>query len=133
MREGGFSRSFIQIREKIKQLKKKYKKVKDNNSLSDRSRKTFQFFDRLDEVMGDRPITRPPCLLDIAGDNSDDGKRDGELLLEEGDVHDKTDDPLVDESEDSVDEQSPSSSGNVSVVNCSGASTSATNNKAPAA
>ena len=52
----GFSRSFIMIREKIKQLKKKYKKVKDNN-LSGRSRKTCQFFDWFDEVMGDRPTT----------------------------------------------------------------------------
>ena len=44
--EGGFCRSFVQIKEKIMQLKHKYKKVKHNN-WSGRSRRTFLFFDKL--------------------------------------------------------------------------------------
>ena len=75
--EGGFTRSCNQIREKIKQLKQRYKKIKDNNQLSGRSRKTFKFFDKLDEVLGDRPITRPPSVFE-SGEQSDDGEKSEE-------------------------------------------------------
>ncbi|XP_048578645.1 uncharacterized protein LOC125560657 [Nematostella vectensis] len=72
--EGRFTRSYQQVSEKIKQLKKAYKKVKDNNNLSGRSRKTFKHFDQMDRVMGDRP----PSLFEsseqasIQGDADDD-------------------------------------------------------------
>ena len=62
--ETGFERTFQQVREKIKQLKQNYKKVKDNNSKSGHSRKTCKYFEELDSVMGDRPITRPANLLE---------------------------------------------------------------------
>ena len=65
--EGGFIRSYKQINEKIKQLKKSYKHVKDKNNLSGRSRNTFKHFEQMDEVMGDRPITRPPTLFESIG------------------------------------------------------------------
>ena len=40
------------------------KKIKDNNQLSGRSQKTFKFFNKLDEVIGDRPIKRPSSVLE---------------------------------------------------------------------
>ena len=49
--ETGFERTFQQVREKIKQLKQNYKKVKDNNSKSGHSRKTCKYFEELDSVM----------------------------------------------------------------------------------
>eukprot|EP00794_Sanderia_malayensis_P001953 gene1953-2222_t len=63
-KESRHVRSYIQIREKIKQLKQSCKKVKDNNNLSGRGRKTFEFYDQVDQIMGDTPITKPPCVLD---------------------------------------------------------------------
>ena len=76
LEESGFIRSYSQIREKIKQLKQKYKKMKDNNNLSGRDRKKFKHFDKMDEIMGCRPITRPTNLLEggsqaIGSDESD--------------------------------------------------------------
>ena len=62
--EGGYVRTHHQISDKIKQLKKKYKGIKDNNNLSGRSRKTFKFFDAIDAIMGDRPITKPRHLFE---------------------------------------------------------------------
>ena len=38
--EAGFTRTFSQVREKIKQLKQNYKKIKDNNNKSGNNRKT---------------------------------------------------------------------------------------------
>ena len=63
LEEGGFTRSYFQVTEKIKQLKQKYKKMKDNNNLSGRNRKTFKHFEKMDEIMGCRPVTRLTNLL----------------------------------------------------------------------
>ena len=53
--ETGYRRSCAQSREKLKQLKESYKKVKDNINLSGRSRKVFIFLMDLDEIVADRP------------------------------------------------------------------------------
>ena len=63
-KESGCVRNYMQIREQIKQLKQSYKKVKDNNNLSGTGRKTFEFYEQVDQIMGDRPITKPLCFLD---------------------------------------------------------------------
>lgn len=60
MNEAGFERSANQCREKIKKLRAEYKKVKDNNN----NRKTCKFFEKLDNVLGSKPATRPPVLVD---------------------------------------------------------------------
>ncbi len=57
-------RTHHQITDKIKQLKKRYKGIKDNNNLSSRSRKTFKCFDAIDDIMGDRLITKPRHLYE---------------------------------------------------------------------
>ena len=43
---------------KINQLKKKYKKMKDNNNLPGKNREAFKHFEKMEEVMEGRPITR---------------------------------------------------------------------------
>ena len=55
LEEGGFIRS---QEKKIKTLKQKSKKIKDNNNLSRRNRKKLKHFDKMDEITGCRPITR---------------------------------------------------------------------------
>jgi len=56
--------TFVQVREKIKQLKQAYKKAKDSNNKSGNNRKTFKYFENIDKILGDRPITRPESLLE---------------------------------------------------------------------
>ena len=47
----------------MKQLKQAYKKVKDSKNKSGNSRKTFKYFESIDKILGDRPITRPGLSL----------------------------------------------------------------------
>ena len=65
--EAGFTRTFSQVREKIKQLKQNYKKIKDNNNKSGNNRKTCKYFEELDKILGDRPITTPPSVIESTG------------------------------------------------------------------
>ena len=64
--EGEYIGTFPQIREKIKQLKQAYKKVKDSNNKSRNSQKTFKCFESIDKILGDRPIARSESLLESA-------------------------------------------------------------------
>ena len=66
--EGEYTRTFIQVREKIKQLKQAYKKGKDSNNRSGSNRKTFKYFESIDKILGDRPITRPVSILESNAD-----------------------------------------------------------------
>ena len=66
--EGEYIRTFAQVREKIKQLEQAYKKVKDSNNKSGNSWKTFKYFESINKILGDRPITRPGSLLESAVD-----------------------------------------------------------------
>ena len=64
MREQRYSRNTEQCRNKVKNLKKLYREVKDNNKETGRGRKTCKFFEELDLILGHRPATVPTSLLD---------------------------------------------------------------------
>ena len=64
MREQGYNRDTEQCRKKVKNLKKHYREVKDNNKETGRGRKTCKFFEELDLILGHRPATVPTSLLD---------------------------------------------------------------------
>ena len=64
----GIEQEWKQCRDKIKNLKTQYKDIKDNNETG-RGRKTCKFYSLLDSILGHRPATEPPCLLDT-GDSS---------------------------------------------------------------
>ena len=64
--EKGFQRSIAQCREKVKKLKKAYRKVVDNNNFTGRKRKSCKFFDELDAILGVKPATKPS--LDISSE-----------------------------------------------------------------
>ena len=71
MRQQGYNRDWGQCRNKIKNLKKEYRVVKDNNKETGRGRKTCKFFSELDRILGHRPATVPASLLDTgAGESS---------------------------------------------------------------
>ena len=65
----GYSRDWKQCRCKIKNLKTTYKKIKDHNGVTGNGRKTFKFFQQLDEILGHCPASVPEVLLDTQADN----------------------------------------------------------------
>ena len=83
MNDAGFDRTASQCREKIKKLRAEYKKVKDNNSQTGNNRKTCKFYERLDSVLGSKPATRPPIVIDSfessVNNSSDSQKSDDDL------------------------------------------------------
>ena len=66
MAAAGYKREAVPCREKIKKLKAEYKKVKDNNSKTGSARKTTKFFEKVDEILGHRPATRPAVVIDTS-------------------------------------------------------------------
>ena len=64
MLEQGYNRDWQQCRAKIKNLKGDYRAMKDHNNGTGRGRKTCKFFRELDEILGCRPASVPPVLLE---------------------------------------------------------------------
>ena len=64
MAEATYQRSAVQCREKEKKLRAEYKRIKDSNSLSGRDRKTSKIYEKLDEILGHRPATKPEVVFD---------------------------------------------------------------------
>ena len=89
MQEQGYNSDWQQCRAKIKSLKGDYRAVKDHNGGTGRGRKTCTFFKELNEILGFRPASVPPVLLDScktpelhahASDSEDrDNSRDGKI------------------------------------------------------
>ena len=52
----------------MKKLKTDYRKVKDKNGKTGRGRSIWKYFDALDAILGHRPATKPPLLLDTAAE-----------------------------------------------------------------
>ena len=64
LQESGYQRDWQECRNKIKNLKGDYKKVKDHNSVTGNNRKTCKFYEKLDAILGHRPASTPSSLLD---------------------------------------------------------------------
>ncbi|KAL0149633.1 hypothetical protein M9458_055160 [Cirrhinus mrigala] len=71
MAEKGYRRSWLQCQRKVKALKSKYKEVKDHNSKSGNGRITFQFYDQMDRILGDKPSVTLTNVLDSSQDRED--------------------------------------------------------------
>ena len=69
LHEQGFERDWKQCRAKIKNLKTKYRAVKDHNGETGQGRITCKFYKELDRILGHRPASVPSSLLDT-GDSS---------------------------------------------------------------
>lgn len=59
----GYERNAVQVKEKIKALKKTYKACKDQNGRSGCGRQTIEYFDVLDNILGHRPAVNPPTIV----------------------------------------------------------------------
>ena len=64
MRDSGYERSYQQCRDKIKKLKGEYKKEKDRHGDTREGRTTWEYFDAMDAILGHRPSTKPPVVID---------------------------------------------------------------------
>ena len=49
---------------KLKKLKGEYKKEKDRHEDTGEGRTTWEYFDAMDAILGHRPSTRPPIVID---------------------------------------------------------------------
>ena len=76
MKEAGYNKNTEQCREKAKKLKAEYRKVRDKNKQTGNKRKTWKFMEALDEVLGDRPATKPPIVIDTSSENQENGDSD---------------------------------------------------------
>ena len=70
LHEQGYERSWTQCRAKIKNLKTKYREIKDHNGETGRGRKSCKFFKELDRILGHRPASVPSSLLDTGESSS---------------------------------------------------------------
>lgn len=64
----GHNRTAVQCREKIKKLKKDYRKIKDHNGKTGRGRKKWAFYDKMDGILGDKHSTNPPVVVDTSAE-----------------------------------------------------------------
>ena len=88
----GVRKSGEQCRTKVKKLRQDYKKIKDKHNLTGRGRTTWKFYEPLNEILGTRPATRPPVVLDTLEPASLGAKENEE----------RSDEDEVDESERST-------------------------------
>ena len=70
LQEQGHNKDWEQCRTKIKNLKREYRSVKDNNGETGRGRKTCKFYTELDSILGHRPASVPAVLLDTGDPQS---------------------------------------------------------------
>ena len=88
LQESGYNRDWQQCRAKLKNLKAEYKKIKDHNGVTGNGRKTFKFYNKLDEILGHRPASAPAFLVDTGSptngtttaqlqESDAEGERDG--------------------------------------------------------
>ena len=53
----------------MKKLKSEYRKVKDGHNKTGTGRNNWRFLDALDAVIGDKPATKPPVVIDSLDDS----------------------------------------------------------------
>ena len=66
MKDIGYDRTGVQCREKIKKLRGEYKKIKDKKGKTGEGNKPWKYFENLDSVLGHKPATCPPIVVDIS-------------------------------------------------------------------
>ena len=60
----GFDQTGQQCRDKMKNFRSEYCKIKDSNSRMGESRNKWKFFEYMDAILGCKPSTRPLVVLD---------------------------------------------------------------------
>lgn len=81
LREVGYDRTFEQCREKIKKLKKDYRKIKDKHEETGQGRERWAFFEAMDAVLGHKPSTCPSFVVDTSADIEGRREEDNDTLF----------------------------------------------------
>ena len=87
-----FDKSGTQCRDK---LKSEYKKIKDSNTPTGTDRKSGKYFNKLNEILGNKPATMPYVVVDILADDEQDkdiiesgdntqGHNEGQSIVKDG-------------------------------------------------
>ncbi|KAK5644439.1 hypothetical protein RI129_005739 [Pyrocoelia pectoralis] len=63
MNKQHYSFTWDQVQNKWKSLVRTYKNVKDNNNETGRNRKTWIFFDKMDQLFAKNPAIDPPVVM----------------------------------------------------------------------
>ena len=88
----GVKKSGEQCRSKLKKLRTEFKRIKDHHNLTGRGRIEWKFYDCLNDILGTRPATRPPVVLETLDESTLLADGHSEVTDEEEDValNDKT-------------------------------------------
>ena len=84
MEAAGFVKTAEQCSSKIKKLKFEYRKIKDKHGKTGEGRKDWRLYEAMDEVLGHKPATHPPVVVesggtvDVLNENDDDDPIDEE-------------------------------------------------------
>ena len=88
LKESGYDRDWQKCHAKTKNLKAEYKKVKDHNGVTGNRRKSFKFYQKVDEILGHRPAFAPAVLLDAGSSTLTTTEADAEESdSEEREIH----------------------------------------------
>jgi len=60
----GIDKNGEQVRSKVKKLWQEYKKIRDGHKETGNEWKKWKYYDKLNEIMGNRPSVAPPVVLD---------------------------------------------------------------------
>ena len=85
MMAAGYQRNSVQCRDKIKKLRQEYKRVKDHNNWTGRGRKTMKFMEKMDEILGHKPATKPEVVLDTSEEEITVLESSGEVQISTND------------------------------------------------
>ena len=73
MKDAGYNRTYQQCRDKIKKLKVEYRKEKDRTGKTGEEKSTWDYFQEMDSILGHKPSTRPPVVIEsMKTDDTDD-------------------------------------------------------------
>ena len=90
MRVAGYDRTYQQCRDKIKKLKGECRKAKDKQGKTGEQPSTWEFFDAIDAILGTKPSTRPPVVIDTS-ETTDTSKPTLRTQMEEEGETEETD------------------------------------------
>ena len=86
MSEAGYQRTLEQCRDKIKKLKGEYREVKDKGGKTGEGRNNWEYFEAMDSILGHKPATHPPVVIDTMAEGTGPAEEEEELSTASNEV-----------------------------------------------